>query len=390
MVNLLQKGWSSTIQLLGHEMVLIMPSEEIRVPTQAWSNSYLEQNRFLIDIGLHLILLALAISPFVLLYAKKKSPAGWLDLALLTGALLGLPFASSYAVSVLPEHQTVFVRGYEVLCLAVLVISIVMVAWKIKRLTRGAYAIRVLGTLLLLGLVITLLLPTVPSAREAAKRMACSSNLKSLSVGLIEANKKTLNLDNPPPLNDPKTIGGPDVSWRVKVLPFISLDSVYQKYDLSSSWNSDANWPLACQKIDQFSCPSEPDLKNPKGGRFTSYVMLENTNKNSSNPNLLYDQNRKLLDAHRILLIESSGANVLWTEPRDADVDTLRWSFKPTNRQEENEPWRSKNVGSSGHSGIVQIAFGDGSVRCIPKKIDDDVLKKLLLKGLQSDEDLDQ
>lgn len=67
-------------------------------------------------------------------------------------------------------------------------------------------------------------------------------------------------------------------------------------------------------------------------------------------------------------------------------IAMLRWSFKPANRQEENEPWRSKNVGSSGHSGIVQIAFGDGSVRCIPKKIDDDVLKKLLLKGLPSDE----
>ncbi|MFM7931675.1 MAG: H-X9-DG-CTERM domain-containing protein, partial [Pirellula sp.] len=58
--------------------------------------------------------------------------------------------------------------------------------------------------------------------------------------------------------------------------------------------------------------------------------------------------------------------------------------------KEENEPWRSKNVGSSSHSGIVQIVFGDGSVRCIPKKIDDGVLKKLLLNGLPSDEDLDQ
>ncbi|MFM7977254.1 MAG: DUF1559 domain-containing protein, partial [Pirellula sp.] len=147
---------------------------------------------------------------------------------------------------------------------------------------------------------------------------------------------------------------------------------------------------VACQKIDLFSCPSEPDLKSPKGGRFTSYVMLESTNQNPNNPNLLYDQDRKLLDAHRILLIESCGANVVWTEPRDADVDTLRWSFKPANRKEENEPWRSKNVGSSSHSGIVQIVFGDGSVRCIPKKIDDGVLKKLLLNGLPSDEDLDQ
>jgi hypothetical protein len=63
-----------------------MPSEEIRVPTPAWSNPILEQNRFYIDIGLHLVLLALAISPFVVLYSKRKSPSGWLDLVLLVAA----------------------------------------------------------------------------------------------------------------------------------------------------------------------------------------------------------------------------------------------------------------------------------------------------------------
>jgi hypothetical protein len=64
----------------------VMPSEEIRVPAPAWSNPILEQNRFYIDIGLHLLLLALAISPFVVLYSKRKSPTGWLDLVLLVAA----------------------------------------------------------------------------------------------------------------------------------------------------------------------------------------------------------------------------------------------------------------------------------------------------------------
>ena len=40
----------------------MMKTEEVRVPAPAWSNSFLEQNRFFIDIGLHLFLLALAIS----------------------------------------------------------------------------------------------------------------------------------------------------------------------------------------------------------------------------------------------------------------------------------------------------------------------------------------
>lgn len=46
---------------------------EIRIPGPEWQNSFLDQNRFYLDIGLHIVLLAVAISPFVVLYLKRKS-----------------------------------------------------------------------------------------------------------------------------------------------------------------------------------------------------------------------------------------------------------------------------------------------------------------------------
>jgi hypothetical protein len=366
----------------------VMPSEEIRVPTPAWSNPILEQNRFYIDIGLHLVLLALAISPFLVLYSKRKSPTGWLDLVLLVAALAGLPFATSHALSLLPDYQAVFVRGYAVLCFVVLVISIVMVIWRFKKRSFGAYALRVLGTLTLLGLLVGLLLPAVPSAREAAKRMACAVNLRTLGLALLNVDGRIMKLKNPPPHNDSLVDGGPEVSWRVKLLPYIELDHVYQQYEFKSRWDNQANWATACRRVELFTCPSEPDLTSPKGGRFTSYVMLQNTNKDPSNPNLVYDKDRKLLDANRILLIESCGANVVWTEPRDADVDSLGWSLKAKNSREKREPWRSKNVGASSHAGVVQVVFGDGSARSLSKSIDEGVLRKVIL-GQASDDELD-
>ena len=348
----------------------------------------MDQNRFFIDLGLHLILLALAISPFVILYIKRKSPAGWLDLLLLLGAMIGLPYSSYYGASILPEYHRVFIRGYGSLCMVVLVISIVMIVWKFKKLRGGAYAFRVIGTLVLLGLLIMLLLPAVPSAGEASRRMYCLSHLRQLAFALTNADQKVLDLREPAALNDPVIQGGQEVSWRVKLLPYIELDHLYQQYEFKSPWDSQANWAIACRRVELFTCPSEPDMTNPDGGRFTSYVMLENTNKNPDNPNLLYDQDRKLLDANRILLIESCGANVVWTEPRDADVDTLRWSLKPANRKEEKEPWRSTNVGASSHAGVVQVVFGDGSTRCLSKSIDEGVLRKVIL-GQASAEELD-
>jgi hypothetical protein len=360
-----------------------MPSEEIRVPIPAWINFYLEQYREHIDTALFLIfLLVLVVIPLVFLYLKKKTPSGLKNWCLLTGATLGVFFASLYASYLLAMSYPGAERFTFIL------VSIVIAFWRFERLTVRAYTIRALGILILVVLTIDFFVPSVASSPEAAMRMACSKNLKTLGFGLIEANKKALSLDNPPPHNNPKAIGAPDVSWRVKLLPFVSLDTVYQNYDLSASWDSESNWPIACQKVAPFICPSEPDRKSPKGGRFTSYVMLENTNKNQGNPNLVYDQDRKLLDANRILLIESCGANLVWTEPRDADVDTLRWSLKPANRKEEKEPWRSRNVGASSHPGIVQVVYGDGSTRCLSKSIDEGVLRKVIL-GQASDEELD-
>lgn len=106
-------------------------------------------------------------------------------------------------------------------------------------------------------------------------------------------------------------------------------ESILDRYDPKKEWDDYSNWRIAQKKISVFSCPSEPDLMNPEGGRFTSYVMLQNTNRNPGNPKLVYDKDRKMTDSNRILLIESCSANVFWTEPRDADVDGLGWSLQP-------------------------------------------------------------
>jgi hypothetical protein len=361
--------------------------KNIRVPTPAWSNSFLEQNRFLIDIGFHLLLLAIAISPFVVLYVKRKSPSGWLDLAFLLIAMLGLPFASSYAESILPSHQLVFVRGYAGLCFVVLAITFVMVSWRFKASTKGTYALRVLSTLFLLGLLIGLLLPSVPTAREAARRMACGNNIKTLGLELLQADGKSWDLKEPPPHNGPVLEGGPDVSWRVKILPYIEQANLFKEYDPKKEWDDDLNWRIAQQKIPVFSCPSEPDLMNPEGGRFTSYVMLQNTNRSPGNPKLVYDKDRKKTDSNRILLIESCSANVFWTEPRDADVDWLGWSLQPKTRIERKEPWRSRNVGASSHDNFIHVVLGDGSIKALPKSIDDRVFRKILLGEFKDDTD---
>lgn len=358
----------------------------VRVPAPEWSLPLLEQYRTLLDIGLHVLLFGLAISPFVMLWHKRKSPAGWTDLGLLVAATIVLIFGINPLSSLLPDYAGVFVRGYALLCFLALVISIVMVAWKIKHRTRGAYATRVLATLTALGLVVMMCLPAVPSAREAARRMACLSNLRTLALALIDVDPQVLDIRTPPPLNDPVVEGGSEVSWRVKLLPYLGNDGLYQQYDSKAAYDSDSNWKVACQKVDAFVCPSEPNMVSPKGGRFTSYAMLVNSDKSPENPKLVYDQKRRLTDANRILLIEACSANIVWTMPRDIDLDQRTWTLKPTRSDRSAKPWNYHTLGSSHHGTVVNTVFWDGSTRSLPTSIDDEVLAKILLGKISEDE----
>ncbi|MEI8213516.1 MAG: DUF1559 domain-containing protein [Planctomycetota bacterium] len=350
-----------------------------RIPGPEWSNSMLEQNRFVIDIALHIILLVIAVSPFVLLYWKRQSPVGWLDFWLLLMAVLAVPFASSYVASALPKYFAPFVVGYAALCLVVLVISLFLFARRMKQQSKGSYAMHVLASLALMGILIGLFLPAVPSAREAAKRMLCSNRIRQIGLAIIETRSRANDLSQSPPNNKPAETGGPPVSWRIKILPWLEEGAIANEYQVSSPWDSAENWKLAQRIVPAYTCPSEPNLVSRKGGRFTAYAMLENSNRDPENPNLLPTGRIISADGDRILLIESCGANLIWTEPRDVDVDTLDWAVLPFRSGAKREPWRSRGVGASFHGSGTHAVFDDGSTRFLPAATDKEVLRQMLL-----------
>lgn len=353
--------------------------DQIRIIDPSMSESFFERYRIFFDISLHLLLLSAAISPFVMLYLKRKTPVSRRDFYWLLVTLLTLPLGGIYAGQLFPEYAVPFIRGYIVLSIIVLMISLTIVAWRLQKQSNGSYAVNVLLTLLLLGLLIGLLLPAVPSAREAAKRMACANNLKQLALAIhmiqdahkVGAERRTSNA--------PEIYGGPDVSWRVKALPFLEQTELKERYRSDQTWDSESNWEIAQQRLDIYTCPSEPLHMNPKGGRYTSYAMLRNSNLDQDNPRLIRAELENPRSAYQIMLIESCGANLIWTEPRDVDLDNCDWTLQPISKAIEKTPWNSRNVGSSMHTGGTQTAFSDGSVRFLSQSIDPEVLRQIIL-----------
>jgi hypothetical protein len=260
----------------------------------------------------------------------------------------------------------------------VLCISMLIIARRLKQYSHGSYALSVLATLLALGVVIGLTLPAVPSAREASRRMACSNNIRTLGLVLLNSGKYGADFSLYPPNNRPNKEGYPLISWRVQVLPQLEYGHVRTRYVDSASWDSLENMPLAQTKISAYTCPSEPNLVSPTGGRFTSYAMLDNSNRDPSNPKKLLSSRSKDQEAFRILLIESCGANIVWSEPRDVDLDRVDWLIHPSDRDTFRTPWKSKGVGASWHGSGTNAFFEDGSTRFLPSFIDKNIVEHML------------
>ena len=129
--------------------------------------------------------------------------------------------------------------------------------------------VELLVVIAIIGVLVSLLLPAIQMAREAARRIQCASNLKQLSLAVInyENSLRTLpaagivDIGYTPPKYDIKQYNfwyrsGKMFSWAVLVLPYMEQGTLHQQFNFDVSVLEQSGNPQAEQPA-IFLCPSD-------------------------------------------------------------------------------------------------------------------------------------
>lgn len=145
-----------------------------------------------------------------------------------------------------------------------------------KRARFAFTLVELLVVIAIIGILVGLLLPAVQAAREAARRMHCSNNLKQ--IGLALHNYESSHRKFP--------VG----SWQsnfigplVSSLPFLEQGNNYQQWDFAKSYVDPFNAVVSTQRIELYLCPAMhlpravPMTAARETGGPNSYLLCEGT-----------------------------------------------------------------------------------------------------------------
>lgn len=135
-------------------------------------------------------------------------------------------------------------------------------AWnKGTRRRSGFTLVELLVVIAIIGVLVGLLLPAVQSAREAARRMECTNNLKQWTLAVhnhIDSRNGYFSIGANP---DVRTVENGRtyhrISWPVELWPYIEQGALYEQYDFTLGFYQDPNMETCRQHIPGYSCPSD-------------------------------------------------------------------------------------------------------------------------------------
>lgn len=230
----------------------------------------------------------------------------------------------------------------------------------------GFTLVELLVVIAIIGVLVALLLPAVQAAREAARRMSCSNNLKQFVVAAHNYHDTYLTF---PAGRNHRTL-----STHAALLPFYEQVNTASLIDYNVSVNHANNANLRATKIGFFNCPSDPQTNVPTGMAGTSYRAnqgsgvlwgLPPTNPANSNfgmpePNGVFYQNKYL---NMSALTDGTSQTAAFSEHQKGDfnngvsskADTFRPGTHPANADEALTQCNAIDITNLSYQGVSDV-----------------------------------
>ena len=300
----------------------------------------------------------------------------------------------------------------------------------------GFTPIELLVVIAIIGTLIALLLPAVQKVREAANRMKCANNLKQIGLGIHHFHDAYNTL--PPSriyhlsLDD---FSGSWAAWTVLIMPFIEQDNLYKQWDLSRTY-FEQSAAARQSTVDLYFCPSRlspyrisidnnydrsiggPD-SNFYPGALGDYACASGDRLSYTGVFDSADANGAMIEAEaqvtdrRVMSWRSrtslnsltdGTSNTILVGEKHVDPSAYGQGIAdfavyhggigsacniarvggpgfPLAQDPFSPALQPERVFGSYHPGVVQVVMGDGSVRGLPKDIDPQILRLLIVRN---------
>jgi hypothetical protein len=192
------------------------------------------------------------------------------------------------------------------------ILVFIILVWTASCIARSL-ALMVLPVIVL---VMALFLPIANRVRLAVLGEECGFNMQQIALALRNYEAKYHCL---PPAYTCDKDGRPIHSWRVLILPFLECTCLYDQYRFNEPWDSPNNRKLLASRPNVYACYSDSDVRGTDT-TWTSYVAVVGANAAwpGERPGKLPDDPSKT-----VLIVETAGAGIRWTEPKDLSLDAL-------------------------------------------------------------------
>ena len=134
-----------------------------------------------------------------------------------------------------------------------------------KSRSRDAFTlVELLVVIAIIGVMVGLLLPAVQAAREAARRMSCSNNIKQLGLGIHMYHDAFRAIPPTAYALQDATLTNRPASWIVRILPFIEQTAAFEQTrfdncDFSNRSGTNTSWRAYDNlNVTTLNCPSSP------------------------------------------------------------------------------------------------------------------------------------